>query len=272
MAYVPGQTMLVKTLPAQGTMLMPVNGSGVDVPAGTLLMKGTGAGSDTASLSTLIPVTASSNAHVVGVLGDLHKFSVVGDATTQTLKNWYPGFASQNVPSHDVDLIDTVHMVRVPYSLSSTGISVTSVSGSDLVYNIGTVEANLDGGFIYINAGSGVGQLGFIKASATNTSISIISALTTVGTSSSKLIKILPLFYDTPIWKVNSTTFGTMLDTTGAAGTGRAVVLGNFISVNGVESRLDPKAYHNSQGLNSVGALDIYAYVGLVDTAFHPIA
>ena len=266
MAVFSGQTIVAKSLPGQSVMLLPVYGGGSDVAQGTILMRGTTASQDK---GVLIPITAASNARCVGVLGELHDYSVTGDATTQTLVNWYPGFGTQNVASHNIDLIDTAHLVKVSYDLAATGIVCTGVA--TVTWSFGTIEADWDGGFMYVNAGTGAGQLGFIKHSTTNTSITLPSAMT-AGSTDSYIVKIMPLFYDTPIWKVNTTTASTIINTSGAAGSGRAVNMANKISINGLETYLDPKAYHNKQSLNAVASLQIYSEVAIIDSVFHPIS
>ena len=260
------KTILCKALPAQSVMRLPCSGGGSDIALGTLMMRGATGGTNK---GVLIPATATSNAHCVGILGELHDYSVSGDALTQTIGNWFPGFDTQNVPSHNIDLLDTAHLIRVPYDLDATGLLCTSATGA--VFSFATVEADLDGGFIYCNAGAAIGQLGFIASSATDTSITIISALTTVPSTTSYFTIILPLFYDTPTFKVNSTTVGNMIDTGSAAGTNRAVVMANKIQYNGMEHLLDPKAFHNRSKLNSAKQLDIFAEMAMVDSVFHPV-
>jgi hypothetical protein len=250
--------------------LFPVSGAGSNIPRGTLLMRGATGGTNK---SVLIPCTASSNAHAVGLLAELHNFSLSGDALTATLNSWYPNgtLASGKTafPSHSVELLDTAVVMRVEYFLTST-VAVASYSNGTIT--ITSFEADYDGGFVYANAGTGIGQLGFVASSSSGSCV-LTAALTTALDNTTKLTKIMPLFLDTPIWKVNSTTVPTLIDSSAAAGTGRAVNLGNFISKgDGISQYLDPLTYHNAQSLNSISNLVMHSNLALVDSVFHPVA
>ncbi len=258
----------------------PVSGAGANIPVGTLMMPGATLGTNA---GVLIPVTASSNAGVIGVLNGAHNYAASGDALTTTLNQWFPlaGFNGGTsllgnktgggpYPSHPIDLIDTMVACKVSYSQAST-MAVASYSSPTVT--ITNEITGKDSGFLYINAGTGVGQLAFITVSNSG-SDTLVSAtpLTVALDSTSKLTQILPLFYNLVIWKINTTTAPTLLDSTAAVGTGRACVLANFININGLSARLDPYTFHNRQGLNSVASLDFYSYLGLVNSSFHPIA
>jgi len=60
-----------------------------------------------------------------------------------------------------------------------------------------------------------------------------------------------------------------LLGTQAATGSGKAVVLGSYISINGTESVLDPVAFHNYQHLDKVTNLDFYSLLGCYNTVFH---
>ncbi len=280
MAAAPAVTSVVNYTDVR-ELLFPVSGAGANIPVGTLMMPGATLGTNA---GVLIPVTASSNALVIGVLNGAHNYAASGDALTTTLNQWFApsGFDSNNYllgnkttgggpfPSHPIDLIDTMVACKVSYSQAST-MAVASYSSPTVT--ITNEITGKDSGFLYINAGTGIGQIGFITISNSG-SDSLVSAtpLTVALDSTSKLTQILPLFYTLVIWKVNTTTASTYLDSTAAVGTGRACVLANFININGRSDRLDPKIYHNAQGLNSVASLDFYSYLGLLNTSFHPVA
>lgn len=259
-------------------LLFPVSGAGSNVPVGTLLMPGVTAGTN---IGVLIPVTASSNADAVGVLNELHNYSGSGDATTATLVQWFPLPAVNSnayqlgvklsgggpYPSHPVELLDNSIAIKVDYSLVST---VAVASATTTALTITSEVANEDSTFVYVNAGTGIGQLGFIKSSTTDT-LTLISALTTTLDSTSKLTKILPLFMNTVVWLVNSTTVPTQLDSVAGLGSGRACVLANFINKNGLVRQLDPKIDHNAQSLNSLAQLGFSSFLQVQDTSLHPI-
>lgn len=250
--------------------LFPVSGAGSNIPKGTLMMRGATAGTN---LGVAIPVTATSNTRAIGILAELHNFSASGDATTATLNSWFPNgtlaSGKTQFPSRTIELLDTAVVMRVEYYLSST-VAVASYSAGTIT--ITSFEANYDSGFVYVNAGTGIGQLGFVASSSSGSCV-LTSALTTALDSTSKLTKVMPIFYDTPVWKVNTTTVPTLIDSTAAVGTGRAVNLGNFISKgDGLPQRLDPLVYHNAQSLNSITNLVLFSQLALVDAAFHPVA
>lgn len=250
--------------------LFPFSGAGVDVPVGAFVQAGLTAGTN---VGVAIPGVATAgdatNFHI-GVLGEMHDFSVSGDATTQTLVTWFPGFgaADSACPSHAIQLGRTANVVKLPYDLTST---VTVTSATSTVISITSAENSLDGGFIYVNAGTGIGQLEFIKSSTTS-DITVIAAMTTTLGASSRLTKVLPHFHQFPTWLVNTTVQGTQLASQAAVGTGRGVNLGSFIVRNGLESRLDPKAFNNTQSLNSLASFELYSFYVLNNSIFSPIA
>lgn len=256
---------------AKQSMLFPVSGAGSDIPLGTPLMKGATGGTNK---GVLIPITATSNTRLIGLLAEKHVYSKVGDALTATLNSWFPDggvLASGNVgfPSHPIELAAPAVIARFDYYLSST---VAVVSNTTTTVVVTSFEDNFDGGFIYVNAGTGIGQLFFVQASSSG-NITIPATPTTGLDSTSKLTKILPYFLDTPVWKVNSTTAPTMLDSTAATGTGRAVCLGSFIQKgDGIAHYLDPKSYSGMTGLSAISALNFFSYMAMVDSAFYPVA
>lgn len=257
----------------------PVSGAGSNIPVGTIMMPGVTLGTNA---GVLIPCTAASNALALGLLNEPHNYAASGDALIATLTQWFStgAFNSNSYlqgnkltgggpfPSHRVDLFDTSVLVKMSYSQAST---MAVASYSNVTVTITSEVTGKDSGFLYINAGAGIGQLLFI-AQSNSGSDTISTAPTVALDSTSKLTQILPLFYSLPVWKVNTTTFPTLLDSTAAAGTGRAAVIANFISVNGLSNRLDPKIYNNTQALNSVAQLDFYSYLALQNTSFHPLA
>lgn len=278
MAAAPAVTSVVNYA-AMRELGFPVSGAGANIPVGTLMMPGASAGTN---LGVLIPVTSSSNALVIGCLNGAHNYAASGDALTATLTQWFniPSFDSNSYllgnkltgggpfPSHPIDLIDTMVAAKVSYSQAST---VAVASQSTTTVTVTSAVTGEDSAFLYVNTGTGSGQLMFVTQSNSG-SFTVAAAPTVSLDTTSKLTKILPLFVNLVIWKVNTTTFPTLLDSTAGQGSGRASVLANFISINGLVSRLDPKIFSNAQALTSVGQLDFYSYLGLVNTSFHPIA
>lgn len=264
-------TEVVLSPAGKAALLFPVSGAGSNIPLGTPLMRGATGGTNK---GVLIPITATSNAHGVGILTRNHVFAASGDATTATLVSWFAQngqLTSGNTafPSHGVEWFDTGVLCRVEYSLAST-VAVASASSTSVV--VTSFEDNFDGGWIYVNAGTGIGQLFFVQASSSGT-ITIPATPTTALDTTSKLTKIMPYFLDTPVWKINTTTVPTTLDSTAATGTGRAVCMGSFLQKgDGISQVMDPKAYSGATGLNSISQLVFWSYMQFVDTAWHPVA
>ena len=279
MAASPAVTSVVNYSDAR-ELAFPVSGAGANIPIGTIMMPGVTLGTNA---GVLIPCTAASNADAIGILNAPHNYAASGDAITTTLAQWFEigGFDSNSyllgnkiagggpLPSHKCDLFDTAVLVKVSYSQAST-MAVASYSSPTVT--ITSEITGKDSGFLYINAGTGIGQLAFITISNAG-SDTLVSAtpLTVALDSTSKLTQILPLFYNLPVWLINTTTQSTLLNSTAAVGTGRADIIANFIRINGLSNRLDPKIFHNWQGLNLVGSLDFYSYLAMQDTGFHPI-
>jgi hypothetical protein len=280
-----GVTSVVKYV-AKQELLFPVSGAGANIPIGTLMMPGVTAGTND---GVLIPVTATSNANAIGVLNTQHNYASSGDALTTTLTQWFPlaGFNGASYlfgnivgstatappyPSHPIELIDASVLVRVSYNLAST-MAVASFNSGTQVATITNEITTKDSAFDYFNAGTAIGELAFVTVSNSGSDTFVTGTPLTVSPdSTTKITQILPLFYRTPVWKVNSTTVCTLLDSTAAVGTGRAIFIANFIGLNGDSFQLDPYTFHNKQGLNLVTNLDFFSYVQMQSSGFHPVS
>jgi hypothetical protein len=152
-------------------------------------------------------------------------------------------------------------------------MAVASFVNATQIATITNDIAGKDSAFDYINGGTGIGQLAFVVVSAAGSETFVVGTkLTTDLDNTSTITQILPLFYRLPIWTANSSTAANYLDSAAAAGTGRALVVMNFININGDSFQLDPKTFHNSQKLNAVASLDFYSYIALQSSALHPIS
>lgn len=266
--------------PGVRELSFPVSGAGSNIPAGTLLMPGVTGGTN---YGVAIPITAASNLGGIGVLGENHIYGSSGDATTATLVRWFPlpglngastalgvsvGSNNGPFPSHPLTLFSSATVLQIDYSLVSTVAVVSQTTTTTVVTSF---EDNFDGGYYYVNAGTGIGQLMFIKASSSG-NITTGTAPTVSLDSTSKLTKVLPFFHTKPVWKINTTTVPNTLDSTAAIGTGRASVVGQYIVKNGAVSRLDPYIHNNMQGLNSVNQFSLFAQVQVIDTILDPLA
>lgn len=256
---------VVQDLPSR-IMTFPVSGAGANIAIGALMMPGvTG---DT-NIGVAIPVTSSSNAQALGVLVEKHYNNTANlgiDATYATPINWWAPYTSQPAVNK-VQLIDNCTLIKVEFDLTATGVTVASATNT--VVTITSLDAGYEDGFLYVRAGTGIGQLIFIKDGASGTATS--SAVTTTLDSTSRCHIILPYFYDTPVWKVSSATAETKLDSTAAVGTGRAIVLSRNMVRNGLDENLDNLAHHNLQSLNSLNQLAFYHLMSVVNSGWHRI-
>lgn len=256
---------VVQDLPSR-LMLLPVSGAGSDVPAGTLMMPGV---TVDVNIGVLIPITATSNARAVGIMSGLHDFSVTGDCTYVTTSvDWFAPYANPE-RAKKVQLLDNCTVIKADYDLAATGISVASATST--VITITNYEDEREDAFFYVRAGTGIGQVLFIGASAAG-SATLNTASSTTLDSTSRLVSILPFFYETPVWLVHTATVGNKLASTAAVGTGRAVVLSRNMVRNGLDEQLNNLSHHNLTGLNSLAQLNFYSLMSVINTAWHRIA
>lgn len=221
--------------PKTPLMSVSVDGNGTDIIDGALVMAGATAGTNT---SAVILATGAS-ADAVGVMQGLHDASVDTDTT--------PDDGLIDI-RRDVSPFVPGCTVAIEYDQSDTAIqdgggSSTTITGTNL-------EDDIDGGWIYMVSGTGIGQLFYIKSSTTSTA-TIKSAAGTTPASSDTFIKILPIFHAK--FKLNSTSdkIGTDLAVPGSPLVW--VLLKNQIRYTDTAGwiDLDPTVHHNLSGLNS---------------------
>lgn len=137
---------------------------------------------------------------------------------------------------------------------SSTSTVLTHASGDD----------NLDGSWVYINSGTGVGQLRFCSAAAATTK-TVSTAFTTTPDSTSDFLLIRHPGLPTGGQNLD-TTFSLLLSALSA--TGQILILKNFIEYAGrpVEE-LDPAKHAALDGLNNLG-VRFFSHIMFMDTYF----
>ena len=147
-----------------------------------------------------------------------------------------------------------------------TGDDVAVTSSSGTTITVGSLEDDIDGGFILVvNSTNSNLQLRYLTASAAG-SATMKSALGTNLTSSDNIIKILPRLHQLAV--VN--TAATMLSTSAAAGSARVVVVENYIKDigNGLSWQpLDP-VLHSPLTLGSLAKVS--AEITLSNLAYFP--
>lgn len=190
----------------------PVYGAGADIVEGAVVMRGATPGTNGGQLI----VGVSALVDVVGVLAELHDYSVSGDSLIagtawvyrKVIINPFAVYRAQ------YDSTDTMAVA----STSTTTVTVTSL------------EDNIDAGWLLGNDG----QLQFLTASAAG---SATSKSASGWTSANTLLKIVPVFHQ--LIKIN--TAADKIGTDAAAGAGEVANLDNWVQARGIPlQRLDP--------------------------------
>lgn len=206
------------------------------IAAGAAVMPGVTGETDNSSL--IVADTAAVD--VVGIIRQSHTTGATTDhdpaagtifgASQCEVEPFLPGCEVA------VDLIDDASNDVDVASATSTVITITSL------------EDDIDGSWVYVRAGTGIGQLGYIKASASG-NFTLKSAMTTTLDSSSKVLILRPKWHLTG--ELNSTA--VYIKSTAAAGTNTWGNLRNEFKFDGLAGwvQLDPTKHHNLQSLNS---------------------
>lgn len=257
---------------------LPVQ-SATDLVAGSLMIKGTtytgGANTD---VGTVIVGAATSASDYVGILAELHDYSVNGSALVGGAEHsavisgaagaaWFAprGGNPEIFPAKQIELIEGMTLCKVPYAL--TGVAVTSAS-STVTVNMTSGEQGIDTGFLYGSSGGALGELRWIVSTNTNVWTTSVAFTTTEG----NVVKILPLLHGLARLTVGNTTTETKIDSTAAAGAARFVQLERHILVDGDDAMMDPYTHRNMSGLNSKSQLAFYGVFGLCSTVFSPLS
>lgn len=220
----------------------PVYGAGVDIVKGAVVMRGATGETDLG----LVVVGAGALADVVGVLEELHDFSVSGDALQA---------GTLYAAAYRKIVVNPFGVWRAQYDSADT-MAVASTSGTTVT--VTSLEDNIDGGWLLGNDG----RLEWIVTSASG---SCTTKGTSGWTSANTLLKIIPLFHQ--LVKVN--TAADKLGTDAAAGSGLVANLQNWIEARGVaRERLDPTK-HSGVTFTSP---KIYSDITFRDHAFRTLS
>ena len=245
---------MIIVTPSRGFLKVPVDGVGLDIQAGAVLSPGTVNTDSTAKTLGTFGLSVATGVDALGLLVSLHDFSVTGDTDTDS--------GSAHV-LREVDPFYPGCLVAAEYDQTDT---MAVASATSTVATVSSIEDNIDGGWLYVVSGTGIGQLLFIMDSAAGTA-GYVSASTTTLDNTSTLIKILPISHS--LLKMNATC--DKLGTDAAAGTWTCKVVRNQMKYAGQEGwiDLDPKAHHNLQ-LNGLSPV-FRSIVSPVNTFFAPI-
>lgn len=220
---------IIRTAPSR-LREWPVDGNGSDIQPGAVLMPGVTADNN---ISSLILATSGA-ADAVGILAELHDFSVSGDSIPDTGAGYVLRGVREFLPGCEVaaELADD----------ASNDVDVASATST--VLTITSLEDNIDGSWVYVRAGTGVGQLVYCTASASG-SITAKSAMATTLDNTSKVLILRRMFHQ--LVELDST--GTKIKSTAAAGALPWRVIGQQFKMAGQENwvDLDPTKHHNLQ-------------------------
>ena len=215
----------------------PIDGASADILEGAVVMPGV---TDETNRSCAILADATA-ADAIGLMAHLHDFSVVGDSAPEDAAAAYvygqiavfePGCEVAAEMANDAD-----NDVDVA-SATATVITITSL------------EDDIDGSWLYVRAGTGVGQLQYLDASASGTCTT--DTMTTTLDSTSKVIIMRRAFHQ--LVELDSTA--TKIKSTAAAGSTPWRVLRNEFKCDGQEiwTELEPQKHSgiNLDGKNPV--------------------
>lgn len=223
-------------------MNLPVYGGGANIEEGAVVVKGATPGTDQGF--AIIPSDLTGNlTNVLGVISTQHVNTSAGadskqDGTAYTTK---PVTVSP----------DSIYLAD--YS-QATGDRLTVTSTSGTTVTIGSLEDNIDGGWLYCVAGTGAGRLAYITTSAAG---SCTTKEVTGWDNTSKVIKILPKFHENAILSSNGRSLGTQA---AVGGTGY-IIWENMIEADSIPIQaLDPVKHSGLTGLSTLN-LRLYAQV-----------
>lgn len=219
---------------------IPVYGAGTSIVEGAAVMRGATPGTN----QGFAIVAAGALADILGVLKELHTNTVAGadskqDGTAYTYKRV---------------LINPFAVYRAEYDASD---SMAVASTSTTTVTVTSLEDDIDGGWL-------LGNDGRLEYITTSTSGSCTTKGTSGWTSANTLVKVLPLMHQL----IKITTAGTKLGTDAAAGSGRAVILENYLQANTVPlTKLNPTKH---SGITYTGA-KVFSEIRFLNHAYQTI-
>ena len=184
-------------------------------------------------------------------------FAILAETPGTTTTN----YSTPIVHQAQVQLVNIVPVWKIYWDLAAANdINVSSSTSTVLTHASG--DDNLDGCWVYINSGTGAGQLRFVKA-ANATTKTVNTAFATTPDSGSDFIIIRGQGRPTGGQDLDSTR---LLLTSAVSATGQMLILKNFIQgPTGIEE-LDPTK-HELDNLNSRG-VRFFSHVIFMDTFF----
>lgn len=166
-----------------------------------------------------------------------------------------------------VRLLNNPSIFKIYYDMStSTDLDVSSSTST--IVTVAACDDNLDGSWIYLNSGTGAGQLRYVKAADTTT-LTVNTAFTTTPDSTTDFILIRPQGIQAASAGIKlNTTFDMILPILDESTTSSIIILKNFIQGPMGIKELDITANSSleTSGLNSRGCR-FYSLAIFGDTA-----
>lgn len=201
--------------------------------------------------------TGTLNALVDSAAVPIDVFAVLAETPANTITN----FSTPIVYKAIVQLVNILPVWRIYWDTAAANdINVTSSTSTILTHSSG--DDNLDGSWIYINSGTGAGQLRYVKA-ANATTKTVNTAFTTTPDSNSDFIIIRNQGRPTGGQDLDGTL--TLLKSAVSA-TGQMLILKNWIQGPGGTEELDVTK-HELDNLNA-RSVRFYSDVIFMDTFF----
>lgn len=221
---------------------IPVYGAAADIVSGAAVMRGATPGTNGGQAI----VATGACADILGVLEELHDYSVSGDSA----------IAGTSWVRRKVT-INPFAVFRAAYD-ADDDVDVTSVSTTTVT--ITSLEDDIDAGWLLGDDG----YLEFLTASASG-SCTTKEDRSSDWTSSTDVIKILPQWHQ--LGKI--TTAGNELGTDAAAGSALIVVIENYIEADGLDTEILDPTKHSGLLLTNAKA---YSDIRFRDHAFQTLS
>lgn len=254
--------------PSRG-IYFPVDGALTDIQEGAVVMPGV---TDETDRSVAI-IASGAAADAIGLLSELHDALATTDADPEG------GTIAQTEEAGGRGTGGSARLIlpflpgcQVAAEMANDADNDVDVaSATSTVLTITNLEDDIEGSWIYVRAGTGVGQLAYATASASG-SITIKNAtgLTTLD-NTSKVLIMRRRFHQT--CALNGTTNpATRIASSAAAGSLPWRVIHNEFRRPGYEGwiMLDPKVHHGLTGLNVTG-FALRQILSPSDTFFNPL-
>jgi hypothetical protein len=226
---------------------LPIFGAGVDILQGAFLTRGATPGTNNGEL-----IKASGSSAIPDIIGRLQgmlDYSVDGETL----------IAGTAFVVKPVILAQQFRTFRIEYDLASVITATQAVTTTTITLT--SLEDDIDAAFLYVVAGTGLGQTNYLTASAAG-SATLKAAFGTSLDTTSTLIKVLPRFHQ--LGSLNSD--GTKLASQAAAGAVKVMVIDTWIQRGSRIEQFNPVKHSALTGLNSVKGLHFFADVAFRDT------